>query len=141
MQLYVALACALLSIAATTQPNPDFSGTWVREWAPGAPEISAAPPPIVLVIDQDDRTFRQTLGNSALVFSLDGDETVNEMPSNAGIVQLKSRAKWLGRRLVLQMDGPTGRLAQVLSLSEDGNEMTVEVLGDGRKGSMTFTRR
>jgi hypothetical protein len=142
------LLAAIIPVTAATQGRPNFTGTWTLDQSrtPAIREPAAHPVLLVLVLTQDDQTFTQKLGDEALIFRLDGSETINEMRSNIGLLKLKSRAKWDGNKLVLEFDGGSeGTGTQMLSLSEDGEELTIEIGGQGptgqRNGRFVFTKR
>ncbi len=131
-------------VAVVVQSKPNFAGAWTLD--PSRTDYSVAGLTVMMSITQDNDTLSQRLANQVLHFRLDGSETINVMKSSAGPVELKSRARWDGNKLVLQMDGPSsqGHSTQTLSLSVDGNELIVEMGGIGPKGERTgkavFTR-
>jgi hypothetical protein len=143
--LIVATTTALMIPAIVfVQARPNFTGTWTLDQSRTGYNVAGIT--VVLHITHDDGTFRQRLGDQELIFPLDGSETTNQMKSSAGPVKLSSRAAWDGQKLVLRMDAPSsqGYSTQTLSLSADGQELTIEMGGVGpngpRNGTTVFTK-
>jgi signal transduction histidine kinase len=127
-----ALAFAVL----VDQPKPNFSGTWILDSSTAAG--SNAVPKVVVVLTQTDSALTLKNGDLTLVFPLDGSETTIKNPGSTGPRDMRVRARWEGGRLVVDQRTEATSINVTVSLSDDGNELTVETVaqtpqGEGRE--------
>jgi hypothetical protein len=129
----VALVFAVLLV----QAKPNFSGTWTLA-ASDSPAATGGVKAIAVVLTQTDTTLTLKSGDQTQVFPLDGSETTMKLPGPTGPRDLRLLAHWEGARLVLEQRTETTSIITTVSLSNDGNELTVETVaqtpqGEGRE--------
>jgi hypothetical protein len=107
------------------QPKPNFSGTWTLATS-DSPAAAAGVKAVVVVLTQTDSTLRLKNGDQTLVFPLDGSETTMKVPGPTGPRDLRLRTRWEGAQLVVEQRTATTSINTSVTLSEDGNELTVE---------------
>jgi len=128
LALGAVLAAGLLSV----QTRPDFSGTWTLVGS-DAPEAAAGVKPTVVILTQTATTLTLKNGALTLVFPLDGSErTIKGSGPNAREVTLQGR--WDGARLLIEQRTETTSINTTVSLSADGNELTIDAVAKGPQG-------
>jgi hypothetical protein len=147
----VALALAafcLAAMAATTpdEKTPDLSGTWKLDVAKS--DFGPIPPPDsqTNVIEHKEPKVKiksstkggMQEGEAELNYTTDGAECTNKM----GPAEVKSTAKWDGKKLVitskLDMQGSPLTLKAAYDLSEDAKVLTVTTDIDSAMGQFTL---
>jgi hypothetical protein len=128
-----AMAFAVLFV----QAKPNFSGTWILA-SSDSPAAAAGVKAAVVVLTQNDTTLTLKNGEQTQVFPLDGSETTMKVPGPTGPRDLRLRARWEGAQLVVEQRTETTSILTTVSLSNDGNELTVETVaqtpqGEGRE--------
>jgi len=139
----IKLALALLISAVTVGPvdgqtPPDLAGTWTMDEArSGSPTHEGFTSPVVWIIEQSHDSFRLDRNRGGKVLShtyvlqakpsgVRADTTVVSPSGDSPI----HRGTWDGQRLNLEtlqnIQGKTVTTREVLSLSSDGRELTVE---------------
>jgi hypothetical protein len=132
-----------LAVLVEGQSLPNFTGTWML---PAPRTAAGVTPPMVVTIQQNEATLTQTTGRNVLKFTLDGNETINSMLSNDGVIELRCHTRWEADKLVIEMRSESrGVRTQILSLSADGKELNVENVtldpqGE-RRGTLTFIKQ
>jgi hypothetical protein len=119
------------------QPKPNFSGTWTLA-SSDSPATAAGVKAVVVVLTQNDSTLTLQNGGQTQVFPLDGSESIIKIPGPTGPQDVKVRTRWDGERLVVEQRTETTSVLTTVSLSNDGNELTVEIVaqtpqGEGRE--------
>lgn len=146
------LGCAWLvlwsvSVLAQEAPRPDFSGTWLLDKEKSRLS-TPAPDNAIFYIDHSDGRLGIVRAHvkdgeadtTAFRVSTDGDETVERWKDG----NILHRGIWEGERLVLETRnrrrGQKTLAAAKLSLSPDGNTLTVEenVTGSGKARENTW---
>jgi hypothetical protein len=119
------------------QPKPNFSGTWTLA-SSDSPAATAGVKAVVVVITQTDSTLTLKNGEQAIVYPLDGSETTMKVPGPTGPRDLRLRTRWEGVQLVVEQRTATTSINTTVTVSDDGNELTVETVvrtpqGDNRE--------
>ena len=114
------------------QLKPDFSGTWTLV-SSDSPAAAAGVKAVVVVLTQADSTLTLRNGDQTVVFPLDGTESTVKGPGPNG-PDVSLRTRWEGARLVVEQDTATTSIRTILSLGEDGKELTVETVAQGPQG-------
>ena len=73
-------------------------------------------------------------GDQTLVWQLDGSETTMKISGPTGPQDLRLRARLDGARLLVEQRTATTSITQTISLSDDGNELTVETVAQTPQG-------
>jgi hypothetical protein len=129
---------ALVFAALLVQSKPNFSGTWTLV---SSSEAGANPlPKVVSVVTQTDDTLTLKNGDLTLSWRLDGSETMITNPGPNGPVNVRIRARLEGGRMIVEQHG-TIPIVQTVSLSADGNEMTIETVMQTPQGERRETQR
>ena len=123
LQGVVALVFAVL----LAQAKPNFTGTWTLDSSSDSGPNQAARV-VVVVITQNESTLTLKTGDQTLVWQLDGSETTMKIPGPTGPQDLRLRARLEGARLLVEQRTATTSIIQTVSLSDDGNELTVETV-------------
>jgi hypothetical protein len=115
------------------QAKPNFTGTWTLNSSndAGSNAIARA---VVVFITQNDSTLTLKTGDRTLVWQLDGSETAMKIPGPTGPQDLRLRARLEGARLLVEQRTATTSITQTVSLSDDGNELTVETVAQTPQG-------
>lgn len=121
---------ALVFAFQLVQAKPNFTGTWTRESSSDPGRNSQ---PFVTIIVQTDSTItaKNETGVEMMVLQLDGSETTMKIPGpgpGQPPREMRLRARWEGSRLLVEQHTQTVSMFQTMSLSEDGNKVTVETL-------------
>ena len=124
-----ALAFAILLV----QAKPNFTGTWTLA-SSGDSGPNAAARVVVVVITQNDSTLTLKTGDQTLVWQLDGSETTMKIPGPTGPQDLRLRARLEGAGLLVEQRTATTSIIQTVTLSDDGNELTVETVAQTPQG-------
>jgi hypothetical protein len=124
-----ALVFAVLSV----QAKPNFTGTWTLDSSSDSGSNTAARV-VVVVITQNDSTLTLKTGDQTLVWQLDGSETTMKVAGPTGPQELRLRARLEGARLLVEQRTATTSIIQTVSLSDDGNELTVETVAQTPQG-------
>ena len=131
MKLFIcgAMAFAVLFV----QAKPNFSGTWTLA-ASDSPAAAAGVKAVVVVLAQTDTTLTLKNADQTQVFPLDGSEITMTVPGPNGPRDLRLRGRWEGARLVVEQRTATTSIDTTMTLSDDGNELTVETVAKGPQG-------
>jgi hypothetical protein len=94
-------------------------------------------PKVVVVLTQTDSTLTLNNGDQTLVYPLDGAESTIKGPGPTGR-DVRVRTRWEGTQLVVEQRTATTSINTIVTLSDDGNELTVETVaqtpqGEGRE--------
>ncbi|HXG55227.1 MAG TPA: hypothetical protein VNJ03_07580 [Vicinamibacterales bacterium] len=147
------MAAAILSVASMAfAQTPDFSGTWtVDASAMPAPMAPATPPatppagapagrgggrgmmagPMTVTQTATTLTVARTAGENKIVtvYKLDGTESVNKQTMQGNEVEIKSMAKFDGRKLsiVTKTPAPDGTMRENTAVwTMDGGNLVIE---------------
>lgn len=131
MQL-LALGAVLAGGLLSAQAKPNFSGTWTLA-SSDAPEAAAGVKAVVVVLTQTDSTLTLRNGVQTVVFPLDGSESTIKGPGPTG-PDVTVRTRWEGAQLLVEQRTATTAINTTVSLSDDGNELTVETVAQGPQG-------
>jgi hypothetical protein len=127
----------LAASAAAQGATPNFSGTWSVDVAKS--DFGPAPPPdsIVMVIDHKEPNIKATTtqkgqqgdtSNETNV-TTDGTENVNKLRAMGTEQDVKSTAKWNGKKLAtartLDVQGMSIGMNDSWEISDDGKVMTI----------------
>jgi hypothetical protein len=128
------IVLGVLAVAVLVQVKPNFSGTWTLVSSPAG---TVATKPVVAILTQNDTTLTLKNGDLTMVMPLDGSETTIKSPGPSRR-DVKLRTRWDGERLVVEQRTETTSILQTVSLSKDGNELTIETVaqtpqGEGRE--------
>jgi len=151
----IALALALPA-AAWAQGKPDFSGSWTLNTEKSDPPPQrggggggggrggGGPQTIKQTATTLSITTQGRGGEQTRTYNLDGSESTNKVMGRGGEMEIKSKAKWDGSKLVIEnsMDMGNGPMTttETRSLSADGKEMTVETNQGGNTRKMVYTK-
>jgi hypothetical protein len=145
LALLICILALALPAATFAQSKPDFSGSWTLDQAKSDPPPQrggggggggggrmggGGPVTIKMTANELSITSEGRGGPQTLTYKLDGTESTNEMQGRGGPMQVKSKAKWDGSKIVIEttrdtQNGPV-TTTETRSLSADGKEMTVE---------------
>jgi hypothetical protein len=136
---------------AFAQAKPDFSGSW-------APEVDAAAAgggggggrgmmagPMTVKQTADTLTVERSVGENKIVqvYKLDGSESVNKQMGRGGEVEIKSKAKFDGGKLVItsQRPGQDGAMVETTATwSVTGGVLTIENAGGRGPSKQTYKK-
>lgn len=121
------------------QSKPNFSGIWTWDSSSVAGS-SATARTVVVVITQTDKSITLKTGDRTLIWQLDGSETTMQVPGPTGLEDLRLRARFDGTRLLVEQHTATTSIVQTVSLSGDGNELTVETVAQTPQGEQRGTQ-
>ena len=124
---------ALVFAVLLVQAKQNFTGTW-RLDSSGDSGPNAAARVVVVVITQNDSTLTLKTGDQTLVWQLDGSETTMKIPGPTGPQDLRLRARLEGAGLLVEQRTATTSIIQTVTLSDDGNELTVETVAQTPQG-------
>ena len=131
MQL-LALGAVLAAGLLSAQAKPNFSGTWTLVSSDG-PEAAAGVKPTVVALTQTDSALTLKNGDLTVVFPLDGSKHTERGPGPNGR-EITVSTRWDGARLLVEQRTTTTSIIQTVSLSDDGNELTIETVAQGPQG-------
>src|SRR5438874_206869 len=123
----------LLFAVLLVQAKSNFSGTWTLDPTSDSGPNAAARV-VVVVITQDDSTLTLKTGDQTLVWQLDGSETAMKIAGPTGPQDLRLRARLEGARLRVEQRSATTSIIQTVTLSDDGNDLTVETVAQTPQG-------
>jgi hypothetical protein len=131
--LIVGTLAAFLSF----QPKPDFSGTWTLV-SSDASAAAGGVKPVVIVLTQTASTLTLKNGDQTMAFPLDGSEVTTKTQGSGATQDLRIRTRWDAAQLVVEQLTATSSITTTVSMSGDGNELTVETIaktsqGEGRE--------
>jgi hypothetical protein len=128
MKLLLALGAVLAVGILAAQAKPNFSGTWTQIRSSAAPPPGAAAKPVVVVLTQTDKAITLKTEGRSFEWPLDGSETTVQNPGPDGTVEMKVRARFEAGRLRVEQRSTTNLIVTTVSLSDDGTELTVEIV-------------
>jgi len=134
----IPVLAALVSGALLLQTKPNFSGTWT--WDSSSAGANGPARVVVVAITQTDNNITLKTGDRTLIWQLDGSETTMQVPGPTGLEDLRLRARFDGTRLLVEQHTATTSIVQTVSLSGDGNELTVETVAQTPQGEQRGTQ-
>lgn len=149
MKRFAALLALFLVGASPlfAQAKPNFSGHWTMILDSTKATGMAGLPPAEATIVQDAKTLTVTrmtqMGEVKLVYNLDGSDSKNTVQMGPGPVDLVSKAKWDGNKLLINttinMGGNAVETSSAYSLDANGN-MVIEQTAPGMGGQPMTVR-
>lgn len=133
--LVASVVAVLVTSVADAQTRPDFSGTWKRDAARSDsatyPELAG---PVTLTITQtaDQVRIQRETARGAMTNVFHFAEP--EKPAKAGAALARWRAETLVVNLVGEIRGQSVTTEQSMTLSANGNEMTVQSMVNVQHG-------
>jgi uncharacterized protein YdeI (BOF family) len=149
------LATAVLAVAtmAFAQAKADFSGSWAPEVDPAAAPAGGGggggrgmmAGPMTVKQTATDLTVERSVGENKIVqvYKLDGSESVNKQMGRGGEVEIKSKAKWDGAKLVITSTRPGQDGAPIettATWSVTGGVLTIENAGGRGPSKQTYKK-
>jgi len=154
--LLVTLSLSLVSVVATAQQRPNFTGTWkyVSSTPPNYPGSNGwgIPSPTVVVTQTGTELTIESgqFGATSMkvVYKLDGTDTVwdgtsSSQSGSTAVVKWRTKASWDGNRLVLYTwNTALNQMRDIMSLS--GGQLTIvratEQPGPSTNATLTYTK-
>jgi hypothetical protein len=148
----LAAAFVMLGAATLSAQAANFSGTWTRDTTGmgamnggggGGRQGGGGGGPITITMDAKTMTITRTTPNGEMktIYNLDGSDSKNTTQGRGGAVEVVSKAKWDGSKLVVtssqDMNGTA--VTRTVTYSLDVGMLVQTTTGPGRDGTAQTT--
>jgi hypothetical protein len=126
------MLAAMVSAGLSVQAKPNFAGTWELKSSDSPAAVGAKP--VVVTLTQTESALTVKNGDQAVVFQLDGSETMAKTKGSSTPEDLGVRAWWEGASIVVQQRTATASNKTTITISPDGKELTIDTIAATPQG-------